>query len=72
MSLYDGDDIVLPNRWQVAADTLTIDVYRHAVVRVSPDTLFLKATFSVGLEHRLARDTLLLIRTQPRPIKVSK
>lgn len=68
MCLFDGGDILLSHTWRVAADTLTIDDRPYPVIRISPDSIFLKVTFSVGLEHRIVPDTLILFRTHRRPI----
>ena len=42
LSLYDGDDIVLPNEWNVAGDTLMIDALPLHVARFTADSVFLK------------------------------
>lgn len=42
ISLYNGDDIVLSNRWYIREDTLSIDEIRTQILYSATDTLILK------------------------------
>jgi len=62
LSLYDGDDIVLPNKWNVAGDTLMLDALPLYVARFTADSVFLK--------HRINPIKLVLVKASERPIEV--